>query len=140
MTEESNAPKAEEPEVKHCIMCGKVANTFICYDIGEYHPACKFCRDLRAKDEMMHEIGPSIQKLFDHVNGHSGQASSEAFIRAFQMQHRTLQQSFFSTFIVPLILHYAGLKDGWYDLRNEATVNLCKRLASVCKDSPLPFY
>jgi hypothetical protein len=139
MTEESITPKHEEPEVKHCIMCGKVANTSICYD-GEYHPACKLCRDLRAKDAMMQEIGPSVQKLFDHVNGHSGRASSEAFIQAFQMQHRTSQQSFFSTFIVPLILHEAGLKTGWYDLRNEATVNLCKRLASACKDSPLPLY
>lgn len=49
------------------------------------------------------------------------------FVHAMSQQHRTLQQAFTRCCLLWLV-HLAGLEEGWYDLRNEASVKTAKRL------------
>lgn len=56
-------------------------------------------------------------------------------------EHRTLQQAFMRNVIAPVIVHFAKQGElGYYDLRNEATVNTCKELKKVLdKNLGFPF-
>jgi len=41
--------------------------------------------------------------------------------------HRTLQQSFVSSFLLPMVRKFAENKrDGWFDARNEVALGMCK--------------
>jgi len=54
--------------------------------------------------------------------------------------HRTLQQAFFKSVIVPVILWFNGqLEDGRYDLRNEDACQCAKKLKPILKDSYFRF-
>jgi len=53
--------------------------------------------------------------------------SGELFVSAMSKQHRTLQQSFTRICLMWLV-HLAELPEGWYDLRNEASVKIAKKL------------
>lgn len=52
-------------------------------------------------------------------------------------EHRTIQQSFTRDMLIPMIEAVASLDT---DLRNEASVNLCKKLMDVINaENPLPY-
>ena len=64
---------------------------------------------------------------FVNVMGHS----DEGFVRGITTLHRTLQQSVFGI-IIKLIYKWAEMHDsGRFDLRNEDTVVLCKKITEA---------
>lgn len=66
----------------------------------------------------------------DFVNG-ADKEDRDAFVEQIVYRtHRTLQQNVMKL-IVPLIEKWAGLKESEYDLRNEATVKLARKLIST---------
>ena len=58
----------------------------------------------------------------------------KALLACVQSDHRTLQQSFFGV-IFKLIEEYG--KSEYYDLRNEASVKACMKIAKFIKDSDI---
>ncbi len=79
----------------------------------------------RTERESMRKI---VDQLFNEINNFSYEKHVKYFFDAITHQHRTLQQSFWRT-IVEVAKKYAELdKDGWYDLRNEASVKMCAKL------------
>jgi hypothetical protein len=64
---------------------------------------------------------------------------ANGFVDEIAHSHRTLQQNFGGLLKV-VIAHFASLnKEGWYDLRNEATVKMCAKLNEISKENHLPF-
>jgi len=52
---------------------------------------------------------------------------ADMFIRSMSREHRTLQQSF-TRICLAWLWHLSQLEDGYYDLRNEASVKTAKEL------------
>jgi hypothetical protein len=125
--------------IEKCAMCPDPATRAVGYIEGEEYPVCQKCYDEYYTIVAYKEIQPLLEKLFSHINSCRDSYSSKGFVRAFSREHRTLQQSFFRTFIIPLIQYYAGLEDGYFDLRNEAIVLLCKELLPIINKSAIPF-
>ena len=79
-------------------------------------------------DQEKRDMKKIVDKLFHEINNFSYQKNSDNFFEAMQKQHRTLQQSFWRL-IFDVVKKYAELdKEGWYDLRNEASVKACVKL------------
>lgn len=73
-------------------------------------------------------------QLSDFFNG-AGKKEREEFVNAMVFHvHRTIQQRTMLTF-VELIRKYASLTPGQYDLRNLASVDLCKRIIERVEDN-----
>lgn len=86
-----------------------------------------FEEEMREANEC-EEMKKIVDKLFDKINNFSYQKHVDNFFNAITHQHRTLQQSFWRM-MFDIIRKYAELdKDGWYDLRNEASVKMCVKL------------
>jgi len=60
------------------------------------------------------------------------------FINTMGNDHRTLQQSF-TRLCAKWFLYLAEKEDGQYDLRNEASVNLAKKIKHILEYTSLPF-
>jgi diphthamide synthase subunit DPH2 len=73
------------------------------------------------------------QALENFANGCSKTDVEEFVDYIVHNTHRTLQQGIMRI-AVTLIEKYATLKEGEYDLRNEATVKLCKRIVAATGD------
>jgi len=70
-----------------------------------------------------------VRKLSNFVNTMS--RNPEHFVNAVMREHRTLQQSMFGVFMA-CVSQWAVLSDeGQYDLRNEATVKMSKKIMSA---------
>lgn len=67
-----------------------------------------------------------------------GEKNREDFISAMASEHRTLQQGF-TRMCVNWLFHLASLNDGEYDLRNQASVELARKIvAEMGNDLHLP--
>ena len=79
-------------------------------------------------------------KLSSLLNGGSN-STSEAFVEALLNDHRTLQQCFARMVVLWIHKQAERCKDDCFDLRNEGTVKMCKRLDEVIEgeDHYLPF-
>jgi hypothetical protein len=131
-----------ENEKQECEICFKAEATVSLRKEG-YCPelelqVCHPCSNQFRFDEEYRRVQPHIEALFNCVNRESPGFTTEAFVNAVSRQHRTLQQGFF-TWICLLITHYAVLKEDQYDLRNEATVQLCRELLPIVKERFLPY-
>jgi hypothetical protein len=75
---------------------------------------------------MLEKTGDEVARdLANFCNGLSS-ADKRAFIEQLtQREHRTIQQRVMTLF-VGVVQEYAKLSEGEYDLRNEATVMLCR--------------
>lgn len=80
--------------------------------------------------------GKAMSALTDALNSFSW--NPETFAKAAIYEHRTLQQSLVRS-MVAVIREMA--KSEYYDLRNEASVNLCKAIveSGVLDEHSLPF-
>ncbi len=79
----------------------------------------------RSERDSMRRI---VDSLFNEINSFSYEKHVKNFFDAITHQHRTLQQSFWRM-MFEVIKRYAELdKDGWYDLRNEASIKMCVKL------------
>ena len=65
---------------------------------------------------------------------------NKLFVDRMARQHRTLQQSFTGVCLAWLY-HCGGLEEGWYDLRNQASVEAGKKIRTVLGEygDGLPF-
>jgi len=68
-----------------------------------------------------------VRVISDFCNRMGGQEDIEKFVEFMDREHRTLQQGF-TRVLVAWIRHLASLKENWYDLRNEASVKLAKKI------------
>ena len=72
--------------------------------------------------------GTEMAKMLDEfANGATKEEIDEFVEQMVFRTHRTIQQKTFGIFLA-LIQKYAGLKDGQYDLRNEQTVLVSKKI------------
>lgn len=82
-------------------------------------------RDL-AGDEM-------AQVLDEFVNGANENHIQDFVAQVTKCTHRTLQQSIMRLFVAT-IEAWASLPESRYDLRNEATIKLCKKIVQATGD------
>lgn len=82
-----------------------------------------------------------IAQLFDELNRMGNEEKvGEYVIEAIRYQHRTLQQNFFGHCVIPIIKDFAKRDENNYDLRNEASCMLAKKIEPVIRDvTRLPF-
>ena len=81
-------------------------------------------------------VKESLDTIFHELN-YMGQEEdvSKAVVDTVLHEHRTLQQKFFRSVIVPIILDFAKrYDDGQYDLRNEDSCKCAKKLEPLLKD------
>jgi len=62
----------------------------------------------------------------------------DGFVREITNQHRTLQQNAFRLFM-RCIVEWANRDDCQFDLRNEATVKICKEIMKIENCDAIPF-
>jgi hypothetical protein len=71
-------------------------------------------------------------KLFHKING-ADRELLNVFKEKLLTEHRTLQQGFWRM-ISELIIQTAEVPDNYFDLRNEASVMLCREIVAKAKD------
>ena len=76
----------------------------------------------------------TIKNIFDMMNGGWYSKDGKTLMKAWNNEHRTLQQKFFSEFIIPLIKNISELDDRYFDGRNQDTKNLCDAIVEKCGD------
>lgn len=83
------------------------------------------------------EMEKDWSPIFDQLNS---RFASDIFQTYLKGQHRTLQQAFMRGVIMPALRYFASLKESEYDLRNEASVMLARRMidAADSESSSLP--
>lgn len=81
------------------------------------------------------DVAQAFKTIIDGLNSMSSDTEiREAMVEVLSKTHRTLQQNFMRVVICGVIHHFAELKEqGWFDLRNEGTVNICEELDEVLK-------
>jgi hypothetical protein len=80
---------------------------------------------------MPSKTGKEMAREFsDWVNGADHDDYKEFAEELVTRTHRTLQQNSMKVFVA-CIRKWAGLEANWYDLRNEATVKLSKRIVEL---------
>ena len=89
---------------------------------------------MRFEDEK--EIRDTVRAVSHIVNVY-GAAEAEFFVREMAREHRTLQQGF-TRLCRAWLLHLASLEEPHYDLRNEASVELARKIRTTLEDNPLP--
>lgn len=89
----------------------------------------------------MSKVKDAIETLFNEINYMgNGDRIIKDIQEAIQPQHRTLKQGFMRDVIVPIINQFAKDYDnGYYDLRNESTVKVCKKLSETLEQEHFPF-
>ena len=118
---------------KQCNICFDAeANTSITYD-NESIEVCEACKIKFEAGEEYDKIFPIIKNLFGVLAYSKHDYQKDAFVKVISRQNRTEQQQFFE-WIVALINYYGSLQFGYYDLRNQDTVETCKELAKVLEN------
>lgn len=97
------------------------ANGFVCKgcntDYDDYQKAC----------DKLNKLKEQIKAVVDFTNGGDTDLFATALFETMNETHRTLQQNFFRG----LILFIDKMKDMPTDLRNEACVAWCKKVAAT---------
>lgn len=85
----------------------------------------------------------AIDNLFHSLNGMGvTKAHEEAIVQTFARHHRTLQQCFMRTVILPILQHLGdNYNNGIYDGRNEASCRLAAKILAALseEDTYLPY-
>ena len=86
------------------------------------------------------EVGKELAKtMINMVNKMDSSDNEQAFVEEIINSHRTLQQST-GKLLLKVFAAWAEVHDsGYYDLRNEATVQLGKTITEATKDTPIPY-
>jgi len=85
---------------------------------------------------MSKDIEETVRIMTDFVNNNS--CSNNEFAELMGREHRTLQQNF-TKLCIAWFVHLSKVKEGWYDLRNEASVKLGKEFVKKIENLYLPF-
>ena len=87
---------------------------------------------------MNERVLSAMAELFDVVNGSREKEIAESSVRAFNVSHRTLQQGFMRSVVVPILVDLsAQYEAGRYDGRNEATCKLAFELLKGVSEDDL---
>jgi hypothetical protein len=73
----------------------------------------------------MKDTKETVKAVSDFCNSFT--PDNKGFVEGMSREHRTLQQAF-TGLAVSWLMHLASLKDGEFDGRNEASVQLAKKL------------
>lgn len=92
--------------------------------------------ELKSKGKAYVEGIDVASRVAAGVNDLAGEGFIKGFVDRMQVEHRTLQQSF-TRLCVAWFLSLADRTD--WDLRNEASILLAKKIKQDLEDSPLPF-
>jgi hypothetical protein len=97
--------------------------------------------DYMDKIERNKQLKEAIEVIFRNLNCMGREKEvGEAIVDVIDSQHRTLQQAFMRNVMVPIIQSFAKrYGNGFYDLRNEATVKACIELNEVLGKHGFPF-
>ena len=89
---------------------------------------------MRVEDKQ--QIKQAVQSVSHIVNAY-GNEEVDFFVKQMSRQHRTLQQAF-TRICQAWFLHLASLEESHYDLRNEASVELAKKIKVTLENNHLP--
>lgn len=90
---------------------------------------CESCCQLELRNIKLDHDGRAIaDKIGDYIN--SSLQSVKWFVQGMNRQHRTLQQGF-TGLCIAWLEHLAQLKDGEFDGRNQASVELARKLVKT---------
>ena len=89
---------------------------------------------MRVEDER--EVREAVQSVSHLVNAY-GHEEADFFIREMGREHRTLQQGF-TRLCRAWFLYLANLEESHYDLRNEASVELARKIKVTLENNHLP--
>ena len=93
--------------------------------------------DREQKQEVL-EIFNSLSRELNHLGNEKN--VEDALAEFLRCEHPTLQQNFFKHVVVKAIEIMAEKHDNkYFDLRNEASCEIAKKLLSVTKDAMIPF-
>ena len=92
-------------------------------------------------EESKKKVKKAIEVIISEINLMGNEKNVEDAIKdELAGTHRTLQQGFFRSVIVPAVSFYAEMKEkGWYDLRSEDACNCAEKMKSIVKDSYFRF-
>lgn len=92
-------------------------------------------------NELTTQTEDALNSLFDALNKMGGSKDVEEGLRnVLNHQHRTLQQNFMRQILVPAIRIFAEKdRNGYKDLRNEASCELATKLLPLVDREPLPY-
>ena len=95
----------------------------------------------RADRKCEERINDIMGQLFSELNRMGNEEKvGQYVINAIRRNHRTLQQNYFGHVILPSIMDFAKRYDeDNFDLRNEMSCRLAKKIEPVIKDAHLPF-
>ena len=89
---------------------------------------------MRVEDK--EEIKKAVQSVSHIVNAY-GNEEVEFFVKEMSREHRTLQQAF-TRICQAWFLHLASLEESRYDIRNEASVELARKIKVTLENNYLP--
>lgn len=87
-------------------------------------------RRAQAERQMNDEAKAAIRALSDYVNRYH---DMKPLVEAMSHEHRTLQQCM-TGFMLKWFLHLSELGENWYDLRNEASVKVARKIVSQIEE------
>lgn len=80
------------------------------------------------------ELKLALEKVILSLNSANSSKSEATTVHVLHGEHRTLQQDFMRSVIIPTIHYFAWAKENnLVDARNEATTSLCYELAKLLK-------
>jgi len=104
---------------------------------GREDLARAWLRQERYKDDIRERPEELVGALSKFVNCFNDKEHLEKVAELVMREHRTLQQSIFRLFL-RCIRRWAETPESRYDLRNEATVKACRKIATLTEDTGLP--
>ena len=111
-----------------CEMCFKVENPTCEITRGAYTlQVCGACKEKYEQDQYYQRIQPLVEALCKELNGGSTRHTAQAFLDAFNHEHRYLQSSFF-VLLMEFFRAYGNQDEGrFFDGRNERCRALAKK-------------
>lgn len=91
------------------------------------------------RSENATRLAAALAEVMDCLNAMGNEAESAQVVReTLRQTHRTLQQSFMRTVIVPVVSEFKeNYAAGWYDLRNEHSCALASHMLARMDDEDL---
>jgi hypothetical protein len=91
--------------------------------------------------EAQARVQEAIKVIIQEINLMGNETNVEIAIKnELSMTHRTLQQGFFRSVVVPVVGQFADMKEhGWMDLRNEDSCNCAEKMKPIVEDSHFRF-
>lgn len=111
-------------EKNECQVCFKAEPTTSIYR-GHTLQVCAECRDKYEQEQIYKRVQPLVEQLCKELNGGDKKRIAQAFLDAFNHEHRELQAQTFNM-LTMFFRAYGNQDEGrWFDGRNEH----CRKIA-----------